>query len=443
MAYAHNTANEYTAIGGQSVSHDAAGNLSADADGYTYEYDHDNRLTKIKKNSGAATVAEFTYDALGRRIEKIDSVAAATTRYYYDGWRVLSETDQNGNIQRSYTYGNYLDETLILTDAADNDYYYAHNHLYSPVALMEDDGDVVERYEYDVYGKCTVYTDKGADSTWFTADDTVDTKSAQDNPIMFTGQRLDPLDAGDLPLMYYKNRFYCYTTGRFLQRDPLGYVDGVNLYEYVTTNPILIIDTYGLTSIVLFPIPFPIPMIPVPVPVPDLPSVPYTPKPIPIEYPEIRRIEEKDIIIEDPDYPGPPIYSPKIKYGRDSRGNQCIKTMTVEGHGFFGSEKDMKDPKASPWAQEFGPGGDPMMGQEIRKRCSEFCCVALIRLEGCRIGLAKRYMRGLARRCPGKRLIVCGCNTDTINVYERILFLRVLKQENVCKGGYTCVRGGP
>jgi len=59
VAYAHNTANEYTAIGGPSVSHDAAS--------YTYEYDHDNRLIAIKKNSGAATVAEFTYDALWRR----------------------------------------------------------------------------------------------------------------------------------------------------------------------------------------------------------------------------------------------------------------------------------------------------------------------------------------------------------------------------------------
>ena len=40
-------------------------------------------------------------------------------------WRVLSETNAAGEIQRSYTYGNYLDETLILTDASSNDYYYA------------------------------------------------------------------------------------------------------------------------------------------------------------------------------------------------------------------------------------------------------------------------------------------------------------------------------
>jgi len=185
-------------------------------------------------------------DALGRRIECIDSVAAATTRYYYDGpfsvvlrrmnWRVLSETNQSGNIQRSYTYGNYLDEVLIKSEDS-AEIYYAHNHLYSPVALMEDDGDVFERYEYDVYGKPYFYNES------FTLLDPQ--KSTKNNPVMFTGQRLDPLDAGDLQLMYYKNRLYCPTTGRFLQRDRVGYLDGLNLYEYCQSNPIIHIDPYG------------------------------------------------------------------------------------------------------------------------------------------------------------------------------------------------------
>jgi RHS repeat-associated protein len=241
VVYAHNVANEYTSIGGTNVSHDAAGNLSADPNGYTYEYDNDNRLTKIK-DSGAATVAEFTYDALGRRIEAIDSVASTTTRYYYDGWRVLSETNAAGTKQRHYVYGNYLDEVLLLihddgqATPTYTDYYYAHNHLYSPTALIEDDGDVVERYEYDVYGKQYVMEDDydPRDSTSY------------DNVILFTGQRLDSLDSGDLQLMYYKNRYYCLSTGRFLQRDPLEYVSGVNLYEYVLGNPVIYLDPHGL-----------------------------------------------------------------------------------------------------------------------------------------------------------------------------------------------------
>jgi len=34
-------------------------------------------------------------------------------------------------------------------------------------------------------------------------------------------------------------------TGRFLQRDPLGYVDGMNQYEYVASNPVANVDPFG------------------------------------------------------------------------------------------------------------------------------------------------------------------------------------------------------
>ncbi len=53
-----------------------------------YQYDYENRITKIKK-PGAAK-AEFSYDALGRRIKKVDSIAGTTTIYYNnDKWQVM------------------------------------------------------------------------------------------------------------------------------------------------------------------------------------------------------------------------------------------------------------------------------------------------------------------------------------------------------------------
>ena len=55
-------------------------------------------------DSNSDTVAEYTYDALGRRIEKKDIVdSSKTTRYYYNnGWQVLTETDTSGVMQRWY-----------------------------------------------------------------------------------------------------------------------------------------------------------------------------------------------------------------------------------------------------------------------------------------------------------------------------------------------------
>lgn len=37
-----------------------------------------------------------------------------------------------------------------------------------------------------------------------------------------------------------------FQTGRFLQHDPIGYIDGLNLYEYVSDNPIKYIDSLGM-----------------------------------------------------------------------------------------------------------------------------------------------------------------------------------------------------
>ena len=66
--------NRYTAIGGNSMSHDNAGNLTVDKDGYQYTYDYENRVVKIE-DSLSNDVAEYAYDALGRRIRMIDRAA--------------------------------------------------------------------------------------------------------------------------------------------------------------------------------------------------------------------------------------------------------------------------------------------------------------------------------------------------------------------------------
>lgn len=61
-------------------------------------------------------IAEYAYDALGRRIERVDAVAGVTTCFYYDDQRVIleSETRPEGLEQRVFVYGNYIDETLVM-----------------------------------------------------------------------------------------------------------------------------------------------------------------------------------------------------------------------------------------------------------------------------------------------------------------------------------------
>ncbi|MBN1818027.1 MAG: hypothetical protein JW828_11765, partial [Sedimentisphaerales bacterium] len=61
--------NRYTSIGGQSITHDDAGNMTQDRQGYRYQYDYENRIRRIFRMDGQneVTVATFDYDALHRR----------------------------------------------------------------------------------------------------------------------------------------------------------------------------------------------------------------------------------------------------------------------------------------------------------------------------------------------------------------------------------------
>ena len=277
-----NITNRYTALGGQPLVYDAAGNLTQDHDGYRYVYDYENRITRIFKLNGQTEidVAQYAYDALGRRIRKItyDSVPSVATYYYYnDQWQILDEY-VDGNWRGGYTYGNYIDEVLSVSSRPRPNVidftYFAHDHLYSPAAKTLDDiGGVYRRYEYDAYGKVTI-TARGADNLWYTADDV--TVSAS-QPFAFTGRQLDILDSGNLHHMHYRHRDYSPQLGRFLQHDPLGVIpkndsilvpfiqfyDGMSIYEFVLSNPIVGIDPLGL----LLYRPFP--------PKPILPSPPF------------------------------------------------------------------------------------------------------------------------------------------------------------------------
>jgi len=62
------------------------------------------------------------------------------------------------------------------------------------------------------------------------------------NPYRWNGEPLD----SESGLTYMRNRYYHPSTGRFIQRDPIGYAGGLNLYSFAAGDPINLADPDGL-----------------------------------------------------------------------------------------------------------------------------------------------------------------------------------------------------
>ncbi|MBD3161969.1 MAG: hypothetical protein GF328_07680, partial [Candidatus Latescibacteria bacterium] len=112
--------------------------------------------------------------------------------------------------------------------------YFNADQVGSIVAVTGPDETIVEHYEYMPYGEVTIKDGQGTD---------LNGTSAILNPFMFTARRYDE----ETGLYHYRHRAYDPVVGRFLQRDPLGYVDGPCLHEYASSSPLAATDPRGLS----------------------------------------------------------------------------------------------------------------------------------------------------------------------------------------------------
>ncbi len=236
---------EYDAIGNRVSSahkYDGANRLLEDSD-FTYTYDaNGNLLTKTSRNGGGITTykwdaqnqliqidlpsgakATYLYDGLGRRIEK--SVDGNITRYIYDGFDILLEYDGTNTLVARYSHGNKLDQPLSMERGGQSYFYHADN-LGSIRKVTGSTGAVVNSADYASYGSLE------------------NNVEGVQNPFFYTGRELD-IESG---LYYFRARYYDPVAGRFISEDPIGFIGGPNIYEYVNGNPVNMTDPLGLVT---------------------------------------------------------------------------------------------------------------------------------------------------------------------------------------------------
>ncbi len=219
-----------------------------------YDYSSENQLIKVSeyKNGSLVKISEYSYDALGRRINKVikdfEKLSELARKYLYHGQDILAELDESNNTLAVYTHSTLRMDDVLSVDVrskkfatTEGSYFFLKDDLGSIVDITDSNGTVVQHYSYSAFGRILGIKDGiGNDITG---------SPHITSHYAYTGREFD----SETGLYYYRARYYDPNSSRFMQEDPhpgrLQTPITLNSkYLYAINNPINRIDPLGRMS---------------------------------------------------------------------------------------------------------------------------------------------------------------------------------------------------
>jgi RHS repeat-associated protein len=188
---------------------------------YAYTYNAAGRMAEFRING--VLQASYKYDAMGRQaIRTLTSPTPVTIHSVFDseGRRIAEYNEATGALIREYVWSGWEPVAVIEGGTI---YYVRADHIGRPVFATNASGAKVWTATYTPFGG--VHTSTG---------------NLPEN--RFPGQWFQT-ESG---LHQNWKRDYDPTTGRYLQADPLGLVDGASVYGYALQSPLMLTDPQGL-----------------------------------------------------------------------------------------------------------------------------------------------------------------------------------------------------
>ena len=179
-----------------------------------------NNLTSV---SGTGISVALDYDAKGRLAE--ENSANGIVQFAYAGTALIAEYDSSNTLLRRYVHGPGSDEPIAVYEGSGtaSKFYMMADHQGSIIGYTDSAGTVTDKNSYSPEGV---------------------PDAANVGRFGYTGQ----MWLAEAELYHYKARAYDPQLGRFLQADPIGYGDGLNMYAYVGGDAVNRRDPSGLSK---------------------------------------------------------------------------------------------------------------------------------------------------------------------------------------------------